>query len=457
MTQTCDSSNSGRAWSVQVQVARFLAVMLAMTGALVALPASAEPVEQGTFSGTVLLPDGTPAAGVTVEVIDGERWYEGPRVDTTTAPDGTYSVNTAPGNYMIRFVDPSGDHLWSVPGATTSENDFPHGASTELASGATVSVDHTLVASGSVRGQLTLPADVKPDDVSVTVWYPRRPMGMAPRTPAQFGGPGLDADGTFAIPLRDGAYIVDIEHRGELFGGMSLPVRVTDGNIRRLDLAPRRSGSISGVVQVPEGSDTKDVRVTALTNAGIDGADVWTERRSIEVKAGEPYMLGGLGTGSYRVEFAPVGESNLAPTYWSGTWGGGEEVDEVAVLDGSDRPGVNGELVVADVTDPKPTPDPKPALKTIERLKAPKVTGKTELGRTLKVSKGTWKPRSVKVTYRWFSKKGDKVVKVKSTKKPTLKLKRSTLGKRYRVVVTVSKPGYRTVKHTTKWSKKIKR
>src|SRR5690606_40393780 len=148
MTQTCDSINSGRARSVQVQVARLLAVMLAMAGALVALPASAEPVEQGTFSGTVLLPDGRPAAGVTVEVFDTQRWYEGPRVDTATAPDGTYAVDTAPGNYMIRFVDPSGDHLWSVPGATTSENDFPRGASTELASGATVSVDHTLVASG---------------------------------------------------------------------------------------------------------------------------------------------------------------------------------------------------------------------------------------------------------------------------------------------------------------------
>ena len=452
MTQTCDSINSGRARQVQVQVARLLAIMLAMAGALVALPASAEPVEQGTFKGTVLLPDGTPAAGVTVEVFDTQRWYEGPRVDTATAPDGTYAVDAAPGNYMIRFVDPSGDHLWSVPGATTRENDFPHGASTELASGATVSVDHTLVASGSVRGQLTLPADVKPEDVSVTVWHPRPPFGMSPRTPAQFGGPGLRPDGTFAIPLRDGAYIVDIEHRGELFG-LSLPVRVTDGNIRRLDLAPRRSGSISGVVQVPEGSDTKDVRVTALTSQRIDGADVWTERQSIEVKAGEPYMLGGLGTGNYRVEFAPLGESNLAPTYWRGT--GDEEVDQVVVLDGYDRAGVNGELVVAEVTVPEPTPEP--ALKTIKRLKAPKVTGKTQLGRTLKVSKGAWKPGSVKVTYRWFSKKGDKVVKVKSTKKPTLKLKRSTLGKKYRVVVTVSKPGYRTVKHTTKWSKKVKR
>ncbi|WP_162598659.1 carboxypeptidase-like regulatory domain-containing protein [Nocardioides gilvus] len=549
MVRTRAGHSPVRAW----WLAPVLAMLLAVAGLSGATTATADPGESGAFAGTVLLPGGAPAGDVTVEVIDANAWYGQPTTRVTTASDGTYEVSVAPGSYLLRFVDASGDHLWSLHQGSDAIPDAAYLASATLvAAGETVSVDHTLIRSGSLRGKITLPAGADPTDMAVTAYYPRPPIGNAPRTPAQSGR--IAADGTYVIPLRDGDYVLEFTHPDELVEGTSLSVRVTAPGVTTIDVAPRRTNSISGVVRVPAASAGETVRVLATTREQ-DGS--WGWGKSVEVKAGEPYLLAGLPTGTYYVQFYPAsGSSALTTSFWPGV-SFVEEATEVPVAGGTDRAGVDGELVVGgvvtgrvdpslglypgsttvelwrevtsdsgpatwkglgtshvteddgsfrirgvsagryrlqaeglqgadweifhpgvrtveaakdfevtlgqtttgvDVTVPQAeTPDPEPVLKALKRLKAPKVTGRPKVGRTLKVSKGVWKPKSVKVRYQWFAKKGNKSYKVKTGKKSKLALKKSTRGKKYRVVVTVSKKGYKTVKFTSKWSRKIKK
>lgn len=322
-----------------------LAVVLAVTGALVAMP-GAQASTTGTVTGTVLKPDGTPAVGVTVEVLDAE-WTAPRSAWATTGADGAYAISDlTPGNHLFRFVDPSGDHLWTMHQGNAEWPDKPWLATaTTVEAGAVVRIDHTLVRSGSVRGRLTLPDDVDPSEISVVAWHPRPPMGMAPRVPAQ--GARIAADGTYVMPLKPGQYVVDISHPDELVRTTHHSVTVRGTEVTNLDVTPQRSGSISGVVTVPEGHEGEDVRVIALVQQP-DGR--WRSfDASATARAGEPYRLSGLSTGRYRLRFEPDDwRSTLAASHWPAA-PQVRDAQDVFVLDGEDVPGKNGELVVGGV------------------------------------------------------------------------------------------------------------
>lgn len=331
-----------------------VAVATAVAGALVAVPAgqatvavAETPTETGTVSGTVLLPDGSPAAGVEVQVLEAESWTRPPGSTDTTAADGTYEVSgLPPGNYLFRFVEPSGDHLWSMHlGNAEWPDKIWLAGGTSVGAGEAVVVDHTLVRSGSVRGRLTLPDDVDAADLSIVAWHPRPPFGMAPRAPAQVAR--IRDDGTFVIPLKPGTYVLDLSHPDDLVLTEHFSATVQGTEVTRLDLTPTRTGSISGVVRVPAGHEGEDVVVMALRQEQ-DGR--WrTVDASATVRAGEPYRLAGLTTGLHRVRFAPADwTSSLAASFWPAATHVGEAVD-VPVLDGHDTAGKDGELVVGGV------------------------------------------------------------------------------------------------------------
>ena len=216
------------------------------------------------------------------------------------------------------------------------------------------------------------------------------------------------------------------------------------GTTSGLDAELSSRASLSGTVTAGALTVT-GVRVKAYARVG--GA--WQEIDSTDVRTNGRWELAGLAAGTYRLEFTdPTGRLRS------------EFHDDVAtvtaakdlVLTARGRiTGIATELVSA--TTPTPTPKPK----TIKRAKAPKISGTAKVGKTLKVSKGVWKPSSVKVKFQWFTKKGNKLVKVKGGKNAKLKLKKSMPGKRYLVRVTVYKKGYRTVTFMTKWSKKVKK
>lgn len=96
----------------------------------------------------------------------------------------------------------------------------------------------------------------------------------------------------------------------------------------------------------------------------------------------------------------------------------------------------------------------------IRQVKVPKVSGKARVGRTLKASKGTWKPTTagtkVSVKFQWQTKKRGKAVTIKRATKSKLKLTKALRGKQVRVTVTVTAKGHRSATYATKWSAKVR-
>lgn len=71
-------------------------------------------------------------------------------------------------------------------------------------------------------------------------------------------------------------------------------------------------------------------------------------------------------------------------------------------------------------------------------LTRPKIRGKAQVGRTVKVSKGTWSPASgVTLEYQWLA----NGKKIKRATKPTFTVSRVVKGKRLQVRVTATVPG----------------
>jgi len=82
---------------------------------------------------------------------------------------------------------------------------------------------------------------------------------------------------------------------------------------------------------------------------------------------------------------------------------------------------------------------------TVTVRKKPRVTGTAKVGKRLSVSKGTYAPGKVTVTYRWL--RGGKAIK--GATKKTYRLTKKDRGKRVSVVVSVKAKGYATKKVTT--------
>lgn len=85
-------------------------------------------------------------------------------------------------------------------------------------------------------------------------------------------------------------------------------------------------------------------------------------------------------------------------------------------------------------------------LGVIKTAKKSKITGKTKVGATLKVAKGTYKPKSVKVTYKWL-RNGKAIVGATQSKYTATK---KDQGKKLSVRLKVTKAGYKTLTLTKK-------
>ncbi|MDQ2623608.1 MAG: hypothetical protein M3Y20_00465 [Actinomycetota bacterium] len=94
---------------------------------------------------------------------------------------------------------------------------------------------------------------------------------------------------------------------------------------------------------------------------------------------------------------------------------------------------------------PAPKPDPQPGDK-ISVTKAPVVTGTAKVGKSLKATKGSWKPAPSKFAYQW--KRNGKAIK-KATKS-TYKLTKSDAGKKITVTVTATRASFKKASATSK-------
>ena len=84
--------------------------------------------------------------------------------------------------------------------------------------------------------------------------------------------------------------------------------------------------------------------------------------------------------------------------------------------------------------------------KPLKATKKPKLSGPGKVGKTEKVSKGSWSPRASTYSYQWFA--GSKAIK--HATKSSLKLKKSEKGKKITCRVTAHRTGYASGKATSK-------
>ena len=95
--------------------------------------------------------------------------------------------------------------------------------------------------------------------------------------------------------------------------------------------------------------------------------------------------------------------------------------------------------------EPGPAPQPAPdrgspsSAGTLRRLEVPRVSGTARVGQRLAVSTGRWSPAAATVRYQWF--RGSRALRGRDA--ATYRVTRSDVGKRLRVRVTLSRPGYR--------------
>jgi hypothetical protein len=88
---------------------------------------------------------------------------------------------------------------------------------------------------------------------------------------------------------------------------------------------------------------------------------------------------------------------------------------------------------------------------TIVATRLPAISGQAKVGRTLTVSRGSWSPAGVVLTFQWYA--GAKAIKGAS--KTTLKLTKATKGKKLLVKVTATTSGYTTSTVRTRATGKI--
>ncbi len=234
--------------------------------------------------------------------------------------------------------------------------------------------------------------------------------------------------------IRDEARQVDVR-AGQRVSGLS--IRLV------------RNGSLAGLVHVPKGTDATTVLVDAHVwqpDPYVPGGGHWEwvgyESRHATARDGA-YSVTRLPPGRYRVRFW-----SLDPKLGS-VWSGGAETAQTAadVVVGA------GRATVLDAALPTGTPvPPRPLPKAKVRMVGkPVVTGKTKVGRTLKVSRGRWSPSKVTVKFRWQTKRGSKAVNVRGATKAKLRLTKKFRGKQVRVKVTVSAPGHAPLTRVTAW------
>ena len=88
-----------------------------------------------------------------------------------------------------------------------------------------------------------------------------------------------------------------------------------------------------------------------------------------------------------------------------------------------------------------PLPGPPPTASAMRCLAAPKVTGRARVGKRLGATPGRWSPAATTVRYQWF--RGSRALRGQAAR--TYQVRRSDVGRRLRVRVTLLRPGYRAV------------
>lgn len=269
-------------------------------------------VPMGTIGGTVTAQGGGPLSGVSVRA-----YSTGAEADTTTGPDGTYTVAVPAGSYTVWFYDSSGayaEQWYQNEGAA----DTPDPVSVTAAQ-TTSGIDAVMVPAGGISGTITVPGDYATNDnLQVDVW--RKDCGTWKEVgfghcykPGDYTLPGLPA-GTYRVEFSDAAGACVTQWWNDAASsdtGSDVVVtggQTTPGIDAALQDAP---GSIGGSVRANCDGPLAGIDVTVYRRSCATWAQVGFATTAVDGS----YTVGGLPAGAYRVEFSDPGLVYIAEYY----------------------------------------------------------------------------------------------------------------------------------------------
>lgn len=418
-----------------------LAAAAALTlGALAPLPTASAAVDTGSIAGVVTDDADAPLAGITVSVSRTGLYGDELVGSDVTDAAGAYQVDDIPVDpyYKVRFTDPTGDHAMEFyddaiappPYATWVPVTTDH---------VTPDVDASLEVGSKIAGTLTNAAGLPVDNGAVSLWWQ-----VGPDSYTRVADYEVAADGRYTVPGVRGAesYVVEFVDRetgareawDDAPGVLSAtPIRVTSGiDMTGLDavlggtVANTAAPTIAGVAQVGQtltaAPGTWSPASTTVAYRWVVGDDTTPN----DDPTGATYVPTAQDIGkTIRVEATGTRGAGWTPaTAWSAA---------------------TAPVVAA------PVPVPTPVVRTFTHGDRPRIEGKLRVGRTVRVTTGTFTPSPTTVGFVWYA--NGKVIK-NATKK-RLTLKRKLLGKRLTVVVTASTPDYESLSVRSRRSHKI--
>ena len=305
--------------------------LVALFGALVLIlgmavsPASAVTLDEGSSS-----------SGQTALTQDAEAT---PTVDATATSEASEaeSLSTDAPEAPKEVASPDLQGQDDLGGITDPGNpaDVRQLESPEPVVDAPITVAPMNVSVGSISGTVTVPAGVDPQRVSASLISD---AGILLRSVM------LSADGTYTVPrVNPGSYKMRFESYDDNVAPLWWEdasdfdsagwVTVEDGQaISGIDVTLENGGSISGVVAVPEGVNVQDGYVTVYTTL-----NKWAG--SSEVAADGSYTVGGLESGSYKVQVRSYG-ANASQRWWDDA-SDFQSATLVDVQSGQDTPSIN--------------------------------------------------------------------------------------------------------------------
>ncbi|MDQ0866456.1 hypothetical protein QF036_004037 [Arthrobacter globiformis] len=312
-------------------------VTLAAGQALTGINASL--VKGATISGRITVPSGVDIGSVGVSVQStGNEWYS---AYGSVNQDGSYSVRGLPaGSYKVQFVGGSSGAVTQWHAAASS---FDAATPITLTTGQDLSgINASLVKGASLSGTITVPPGVDPSLVHVEA---RDINGNTA------GYSGISSEGTYSLRgFPAGSYKVlfssyDTGLLQQWYSGASsfdaaTPVILAAGQEKTgINASLVTGGSVSGRVTAPAGTNLTSIQATVYEATGPNPNYV----ASSSVNADGTYTVGGLNTGSYKVQFLGT-NSALLEQWYDGASTFGTAIP-VAVTAGQNHSGVDAALV----------------------------------------------------------------------------------------------------------------
>lgn len=296
-------------------------VTLGMTTASI----NAVLTEGARIHGTVTDPYSDPLDGIDVNLYaeDGQGGWDW-RTGVSSGWDGpgTYTIGGLPtGNYTLSFSDYT-NGVYATQWYSGQSSMATADSTLIEAPGEYYGYNAQMEFRGSISGTVWNEAASELESITVTAFIDDADWGWT------WAASGLtEPDGTYQMTGVDpGAYVVEFYDESgmylwEYFDNKSSlesadPVVVLVGSdTGSIDATLTEGGHITGTVTDPDGLPVEDAWVTVHKNEG----DWWEQWASDQTDTLGVYDVGGLPTGTYRVEFIP-NDSALTTEYWNNTY-----------------------------------------------------------------------------------------------------------------------------------------